>query len=183
LIKDPEERKLEDEKALQQLVATRDLLEENKIPVEIVSAGGTGVYNIAGAYPGITEVQAGSYVTMDVAYRDCGIDFDCALSILSTVSSVPTEDRAILDAGLKSVTTNQGLPAVKGAQGVEVAKLSAEHMHLKLAKNHTRLKVGDKVEILPSDTDTTINLHEQFYGVRSGEIEVVWPILARGKSR
>ena len=183
LMKDPAERKVEDEKALRQLVVTRDLLEENKIPVEIVSAGGTGVYNIAGEYPGITEVQAGSYVTMDVAYRDCGIDFDCALSILSTVTSVPSEDRAILDAGLKSVTTNQGLPEVKGVRGVEVSKLSAEHTHLKLAQNHTPLKVGDKVEILPSDTDTTINLHERFYGVRGGEIEVVLPILARGKSR
>jgi D-serine deaminase-like pyridoxal phosphate-dependent protein len=72
---------------------------------------------------------------------------------------------------------------VKDVQGVEVSKLSAEHMHLKLAQNHPPLKVGDKVEILPSDTDTTINLHERFFGVRNGEIEVEWPILARGKSR
>jgi 3-hydroxy-D-aspartate aldolase len=120
---------------------------------------------------------------MDVAYRNCGIDFDLALSILSTVTSVPTEDRAILDTGLKTVTTNQGLPEIKGLEGVEVTKLSAEHLHLRLAKKHTPLKVGDQVEILPSDTDTTVNLHSQFYGVRNGEIEVVWPILARGKFR
>ena len=109
---------------------------------------------------------------------DCGIDFDCALTILTTVNSTPAEDRAILDAGLKSITTNQGLPRVKGLGGIEVTKLSAEHTHLALGPNHTRLKLGDKVEVYPSDTDTTINMHSQFYGVRDGEVEVVWPILA-----
>ncbi len=184
LMIDPKERKIADEKACDLLISTKDLIEEEGITVEIVSAGGTGTYNFTGNHPGITEVQAGSYVTMDVGYLDCGIDFDCALSILTTVNSVPSEDRAILDAGLKSITNNQGLPRVKGLEGVEITKLSAEHTHLKLAgANHTRLKLGDKVEVYPSDTDTTINLHSQFYGVRKGEVEVVWPILARGKSR
>ena len=183
LMLDPKERKVEDEKACNLLVSTKDLIEEKGIPVEIVSAGGTGTYNFTGNYPGITDVQAGSYVTMDVAYRDCGIDFELALSILTTVTSVPAEDRAILDAGLKSIPTNQGLPEVKGVEGIEVTKLSAEHTHLKLGPNHTRLKLGDKIEVYPSDTDTTVNMHNQFYGIRDGEVEVVWPILARGKSR
>ncbi|HXQ92423.1 MAG TPA: DSD1 family PLP-dependent enzyme [Nitrososphaerales archaeon] len=183
LMLDPKERKVEDEKSCNLIVSTKELIEEKGIPVEIVSAGGTGTYNITGNYPGITDVQAGSYVTMDVAYRDCGIDFDCAMSILTTVSSLPSEDRAILDAGLKSIPTNQGLPEVKGVEGIEVTKLSAEHTHLKLGPNHTRLKLGEKVEVYPSDTDTTVNMHSQFYGIRDGEVEVVWPILARGKSR
>jgi len=183
LIIDPKERKIEDEKACEKIVSTKDLLEDHGIPVEMVSAGGTGTYDFTGNYRGITEVQAGSYVTMDVIYRDCGIDFDCALSILTTVSSAPSEDRAVLDAGVKSISTDQGLPRVKGLEGVEIAKLSAEHTHLELLSNHSRLKIGEKVEVYPSDTDTTIDLHEKFYGVRDGEVEVVWPILARGKSK
>jgi 3-hydroxy-D-aspartate aldolase len=183
LIEDPKERKMEDEKACEKLVSTKDLIEDGGIAVDIVSAGGTGTYNFTGNYRGITEVQAGSYVTMDVVYKDCGIDFDLALSVLTTVTSTPAEDRAILDAGLKSITTNQGLPRVKGLEGVEITKLSAEHTHLKLGEKHSRLKLGDKVEVYPSDTDTTVNQHSQFYGVRDGEVEVVWPILARGKSR
>jgi len=182
LMIDPTERKIADEKACELLVSSKDLIEDSGIPVEIVSAGGTGTYNYTGNYPGITEVQAGSYVTMDVGYQDCGIDFDIALSILTTVSSVPSEDRAILDAGLKSITTDQGLPRVKGLEGIEIPKLSAEHAHLKL-DGRMKLKLGEKVEVYPSDTDTTIDLHNEFYGVRDGEIEVVWPILARGKSR
>jgi D-serine deaminase-like pyridoxal phosphate-dependent protein len=184
LITDPGERKIADEEACEMLVSTKELLEERGIQVGIVSAGGTGTYNYTGNYRGITEVQAGSYVTMDVAYRNCGVDFECALSILATVSSVPSDDRAVLDAGVKSISTDQGLPEMKGVEGIQVSKLSAEHTHLDLAgSNHTRLKVGDKVELYPSDTDTTINLHNEFYGVRDGEVEVVWPILARGKSR
>jgi D-serine deaminase-like pyridoxal phosphate-dependent protein len=183
LIIDSKERKTADEMACEKLISAKDVIEDKGIDVEIVSAGGTGTYNYTGNYPGITEVQAGSYVTMDVGYLDCGIDFDCALTILTTVNSTPTEDRAILDAGLKSITTNQGLPRVKGLEGIEVTKLSAEHTHLALGPNHTHLKLGDKVEVYPSDTDTTINMHSQFYGVRDGEVEVVWPILARGLSR
>ena len=183
LIIDPMERKFEDEKACEKLVSTKDLIEDSGIPGEIVSAGGTGTYNLTGNYRGITEVQAGSYLTMDVAYLDGGIDFDLAMSVLTTVSSTPSEDRAILDAGLKSITTNQGLPRVKGLEGIEITKLSAEHTHLSLGPNHTRVKLGDKIEVYPSDTDTTVNMHNQFYGIRDGEVEVVWPILARGKSR
>ena len=183
LLTDPKERKIADEIACEKLVAAKEAIEDKGIEVEIVSAGGTGTYNYTGNYPGITEVQAGSYVTMDVGYVDCGIDFDCALTILTTVNSTPSEDRAILDAGLKSITTNQGLPRVKMLEGIEITKLSAEHTHLALKPHHTQLRMGDKVEVYPSDTDTTINMHSQFYGVRDGEVEVVWPILARGLSR
>ena len=183
LMVDPKERKIADEKACEKLISAKDQIEDKGMPVEIVSSGGTGTYNYTGNYPGITEVQAGSYVTMDVGYLDCGIDFDCALTVLTTVNSTPAEDRAILDAGLKSISTNQGLPRVKGLEGVEITKLSAEHTHLKFAPNHSSLRLGDKIEVYPSDTDTTTNLHNQFYGVRNGEVEVVWPILARGKSR
>jgi D-serine deaminase-like pyridoxal phosphate-dependent protein len=182
LMIDPKMRKVEDEKACELLVSTKDLIEDSGMPVEIVSAGGTGTYNYTGNYPGITDVQAGSYVTMDVGYLDCGIDFDLALSVLTTVSSIPSNDRAILDAGLKSIPDDQGLPRVKGLAGVEIVKLSAEHAHLRL-NGETRLKLGEKVEVYPSDTDTTVNQFNEFYGVRNGEVEVVWPILARGKSR
>jgi D-serine deaminase-like pyridoxal phosphate-dependent protein len=169
--------------AMAALVATALLLREAGLPCDVVSAGGTGTYDITGRIDGITEVQAGSYVTMDVAYRDIGIDFDCALSVLSTVTSAPASDRAVLDIGLKTLTNDQGMPEVKQAKGINLIKLSAEHGHLKVEKGHTPLHIGDKLEVLPSDTDTTINLHDRFYGIRNAEVEVTWPILARGKSK
>jgi D-serine deaminase-like pyridoxal phosphate-dependent protein len=72
----------------------------------IVSAGGTGAYLITGQFPGITEVEAGSYVTMETCYRKIGIDFHCARSILTTVISRPDPQPAVVDAGLKAMSTD-----------------------------------------------------------------------------
>ncbi|MBM4079201.1 MAG: DSD1 family PLP-dependent enzyme, partial [Planctomycetes bacterium] len=75
-IRDFAERKRVVEEALGKLVATAELLRKNKVPVEIVSAGGTGSYKITTAYKGITETQVGSYATMDGAYQDVGVEFE-----------------------------------------------------------------------------------------------------------
>ncbi|MFQ6077104.1 MAG: hypothetical protein ACE5Z5_13405, partial [Candidatus Bathyarchaeia archaeon] len=88
--------------------------------------------------------------------------------------------RAIVDAGLKAVTQEFGMPLVKGVEGVEVIGLSEEHGKLKLARG-VKLGVGEKVELIPSHCCTTVNLHERYYGVRGDAVEVVWDIPARGK--
>jgi D-serine deaminase-like pyridoxal phosphate-dependent protein len=72
----------------------------------IVSAGGTGAYQITGQFPGITEVEAGSDVTMQTGYRKIGIDFHCARNILTTVISRPDPQRVVADAGLKARSTD-----------------------------------------------------------------------------
>ena len=91
--------------SLDHLLASRDLLETNGIAVEIISAGGTGCYPITTAYPGITEIQAGGGIFMDLMYREaCFVDdLDFALSLLGTVTSRhPTH--AVIDAGFKSIS-------------------------------------------------------------------------------
>ena len=45
----------------------------------------------------------------------------------------------------------------------------------------TELHVGDKLEFVVGYTDTTTMLHDQIYGTRNGKVEVVWPVLGRGK--
>jgi 3-hydroxy-D-aspartate aldolase len=45
------------------------------------------------------------------------------------------------------------------------------------------LRPGEKLAVIPSHGDTTLNIHDYYYGVRNGRVEVVWPIAARGKSR
>src|SRR5208337_5044715 len=62
--------------ALRPLMETKACLESEGVPVEIVSVGGTGTYSISGSHPGVTEVQAGSYLLMDTHYRQCCTDFD-----------------------------------------------------------------------------------------------------------
>jgi len=142
---------------------------------EIVSAGGTGTYDIAGSWPDVTEVQAGSYVFMDGAYRNVRPDLGRpALTLLSTVIS-RRGARAIIDAGMKSLTNEFGPPMVKDT-ALKVAHLSEEHA--RVAAGESSIEPGSKIEIIPSHNDTTINLHSEYYVVRGDEVIATWPIAA-----
>ncbi len=179
---DFQERKQKTEESLALLVGTKDLLEQNGIEVKIVSGGGTGTYNITGQYPGITEIQAGSYIVMDSFYRNVLQDFDCALTVLTTVISRPAKDRIVTDAGIKALT-KEGIPEIKGIPGLEVTGLSEEHGKLKVIDLNLDLKPGDKIEMIPNHCCTTINLHDRYYGIRDGYLEAIWDIAGRGKIR
>ena len=142
---------------------------------EIVSAGGTGTFDIAGNWPDVTEVQAGSYVFMDGAYRNVRPDLGRpALTLLATVIS-RRGDRAIIDAGMKSLTNEFGPPMGKDV-AVKVGRLSEEHGHV--AAGESSLEPGSKIEMVPSHNDTTINLHSEYYVVRGDEVIATWPIEA-----
>ena len=179
---DLDERRRATEASLAQLVGTVELLRADGIQVSIVSSGGTGTHFITGRYPGVTEIEAGSYITMDAQYREeVGVDFAYALTVLSTVTSVHG-DEAIIDAGLKTVTQDFGLPLLIDPPGWKLTGLSEEHGHLQRDGGKT-LKVGDKVELAPNHGCTTINLHDEYHVIRRGVLEAVWPIAARGKVR
>jgi D-serine deaminase-like pyridoxal phosphate-dependent protein len=182
MIRDPEARRRKCEESVKLLVETAELLRAQGIPVGIVSSGGTGTYFITGAYPGVTELQVGSYITMDSQYREeVGIDFAYGLTLLSTVISTRGADLAITDAGLKAVTRDFGLPKVMTPVGWELTALSEEHGHLHRADGPA-LKPGEKVLVVPNHGCTTINLHDEYHVVRRGALEAVWPIAARGKT-
>jgi D-serine deaminase-like pyridoxal phosphate-dependent protein len=176
---DLEDRRQACTDSMRVLVSVREMLERHGIHVKIVSAGGTGTYNIAGAYPGITEIQAGSYILMDAKYRSILQDFESALTLLCTVTSRPDKHSAILDAGMKAVTFEFGMPELVNLTGAGFAFLSEEHGHLYLEDADPR--VGDKVEVIPSHCCTTINLHDRFYAVRGERLEAIWQIAGRGK--
>ena len=183
LISDYERKERECEKANARLVNVRDFLEKNGIHTEIVSAGGTGTYDIASRYPGITEVQAGSYTTMDTQYRKTGIDFEMALSLMATIISHPTKEKFIVDAGLKSLTNEAGMPEIVNAPDAMISTFCEEHI-IVMWKNASRdWKIGEKLEFYPSHGCTTINLHDRYYVIRNNVIEAVWKIEARGASQ
>src|SRR5438046_4203170 len=99
------------------LMDTRQLLERQGLPVEVVAGGSTGTYDIDVELAGLTELQSGSYCVMDLEYRKIGgrdgdalTDFEMALTVLTTVVSVPTADRAIVAGGLKAFSTDKPLP-------------------------------------------------------------------------
>ena len=181
--RDYEVRKTETLKAMERLVGAAGEVRKAGIPVKIVSAAGTGTYNITGTVKGITELQCGSYIFMDGDYLQVFDDFQSALNVLAMVISRPVPDRAVTDAGLKSISTDRGLPQVVGISGVTVTGLSEEHGRLKVEGEGAKLKVGDRVRFLPMHGDTTINLHTHYFGIRDGRLETIIPIEGRGRIR
>jgi len=155
------------------LIECRDCIEREGIPVGIVSGGGTGNYSIVGRYPGVTEIQAGSYLLMDTDYRKSCTDFDLTLSVLTTVISKTSGQHIVVDAGLKALSSERGLPSVKGIEGVSLRKLNAEHAVIELQNPSVGLELGDKIELWVHYSDATINLHDRMYGIRDGEVEEV----------
>ena len=183
-VPDEEERAARDLAAMTPVLETVERIRAEGLDVGIVSGGGTGTYKTAGNYPGMTELQAGSYVLMDAQYRRATTDFEVAGTVLATVMSRVAEDRAVLDAGMKTVSTDQWPPLFPGLEGVEAKSVSDEHMVLTLTDSDARqLRAGDKVEIVPGHNDTTVNLHSHLFAVRDAHLEAVWETAARGRIR
>ncbi|MGO9857214.1 MAG: alanine racemase [Acidimicrobiales bacterium] len=137
---------------------------------EVVSAGGTGTYDIN---TWATEIQAGSYALMDTAYGKLGLPFHQALSVLSTVISV-SEGWVVADCGLKALGMDHGNPSVEGAQ---VWFCSDEH--LTLVPERT-LRVGDRIQVLPAHVDPTVAYHDHLHVVDGEDVLERWAVDLRG---
>ena len=162
--------------AMQMLVGTAKRFEQDGIAVEIVSCGGTGDYSITGSYSGVTEIQAGSYLLMDTWYAPYAPDFRPALTVLATVISKTPGERIVLDAGVKAISGERGLPSLKGIDGLKLKALHAEHAPVEIVGPGVNVEVGDKLEVAVQYHDGTIHLHKCIYGIRDGRVERVFPI-------
>jgi D-serine deaminase-like pyridoxal phosphate-dependent protein len=181
---DPDERRRNIEAAVGLLVETAELCRRAGLPVAIVSCGGTGTHQVAARVPGVTEIQAGGGVFGDRYYRrNYALDHEPALTVLTTVVSRPAPDRIVVDAGKKTMSADLEAPEPLGLEGVQRVRLSAEHGTIDLAEPNDRVRVGDRITFAVGYSDTTTCLHDEFLGVRDGRVEVVWPILGRGKLR
>jgi 3-hydroxy-D-aspartate aldolase len=168
---------------------TLDALRADNLGCEIVGGAGTGTFAFEAESGVYNELQVGSYVFMDTDYakignKDGGLytAFEHSLFVLASVISTPAEDRAIVDAGLKSYSAEKGPPWVHGRDDVELTAVSDEHGKLKIGPKAKRLSLGDKVWLIPGHCDPTVNLHDWYVGVRNGRVEVLWPVSARGAS-
>jgi D-serine deaminase-like pyridoxal phosphate-dependent protein len=178
-VRDRAERENRTRAAMRGLVNTASLLRSSGLSCDVVSAGGTGTYDISGRIEGITEIQAGSYALMDTDYAGVGVPFEPAFHVLGTVVSRPTRDRCVADCGHKSMTKDHGNPRVRGIEGASVISLNDEHATIALPTDST-VSIGDLIEVLPSHVDPTINLHDVFYVVEGERVVDIWPIAARG---
>jgi D-serine deaminase-like pyridoxal phosphate-dependent protein len=178
LLPDPAERRAKCLEGLEQLIATRRLIEQAGIPVTVVTGGGTGTWEFVGSCPGVTEIQPGSFVLMDSAYHAVRPEFGCALSVLATVISRRPQ-WYVLDAGSKAVARDFGTPVIKNRPQDRVLKLSEEHT--KVETKEPAIRVGDRVEIIPAHCCATMNLHRNCVAVHKGSVEALWPIEASGR--
>ena len=159
------------------IVESAALLRGAGIDSAIVSTGGTGTYAASGDYPGITEIQAGSYLLMDTIYVGRGAPFQRSLTVLATVLSTRGADHAVLDCGVKAISGERGLPTLKDLPGANLTALHAEHALVQLdPKVSPTLTPGQKIQVWVYYSDATVNLHSLLYGVRHGQLEEVFKI-------
>jgi D-serine deaminase-like pyridoxal phosphate-dependent protein len=159
------------------LVEAATLLKNSGIAAPVVSTGGTGTFSVSGDYPGITEIQAGSYLLMDSAYLGRDAPFQRSLTVLTTVISTRGTEYAVLDCGVKAMSGERGLPTLKDVPGARITALHAEHALVELGPQVSpELKPGDKLQLWVHYSDGTVNLHTTMYGVRHGRVEEVFRI-------
>ena len=160
-------------------------LQEAGIACPVVTGGGSGSVEFELAGGTYNEVQPGSYAFMDADYgaNEYGdaLRFEHSLFVLASVMSRVDERRAIIDAGLKSMSAESGLPRVWGRPGIEYAVISDEHGNLRGSAPLPQL--GERVLLVPGHCDPTFNLHDELVCLRGGVVEAIWPIAARGLSR
>ena len=165
--------------ALDRLLSTVPLFRAASLPADIVSAGSTGTYDMTGRMDGVTEIQAGSYVLMDTAYGKEGLPFEQAFWVLGTVLSRPSPTSVSADCGHKSCSQDHGMPDVRDVPGATVMFLADEHAMITVPPD-SEMKPGDRVQLVPSHIDPTINLHDVFYALDGDTVVGIWPIEARG---
>jgi 3-hydroxy-D-aspartate aldolase len=184
-----EDRKAKLDAAIAMVRDAVEALKAEGLEPELVSGGGTGSYYFESNSGVYNELQCGSYAFMDADYGrildkdgkriDQG-EWENALFILTSVMSHAKPDKAIVDAGLKAQSVDSGLPFIYGRDDVKYVKCSDEHGVVE--DPNGVLKVNEKLRLVTGHCDPTCNVHDWYVGVRSGKVETLWPVSARGKA-
>ena len=184
-----DDRKAKLDAAIAQVREAVEALTAIGLTPELVSGGGTGSYYFESNSGVFNELQCGSYAFMDADYgrildrdgtRIDQSEWENALFILTSVMSHAKPHLAVVDAGLKAQSVDSGLPVIHGRTDVKYIKCSDEHGVVEDPDGV--LAVNDKLRLIPGHCDPTCNVHDWYVGVRSGKVEVVWPVSARGKA-
>ena len=162
------------------------------LPLAVVSGGSTPTAYEGGLFHGVNEMRPGTYIFNDrntVAISAASLS-DCALSVVVTVVSTAVSGHAVVDGGSKTFSYDRfqggdgsGYGIVKEDSAAQVERFSEEHGHLNIGRSERSYRVGDRLSIIPNHVCTTVNMHDEIYGVRGEQVEEVWRVAARGKLR
>jgi D-serine deaminase-like pyridoxal phosphate-dependent protein len=153
-----------------------DACRRSELSVDTVSAGATGTFEITGNAPGVTEVQAGSYIFMDQFHAPLVDGFEFALTVMASVIG-RHGDLLVLDAGRKSVEVSLR-PLEPPDPRASVAFMHEEHVGFRY-EGEAPGAIGDRVRIVPGYAPTSVNLFGAYHVVEDGRVVDVWPVLAR----
>jgi D-serine deaminase-like pyridoxal phosphate-dependent protein len=174
----PEEdlRHAKQQEAMELFTGVADFLEAHGVPCAIRSAGGIATWHWTAAYPGITEIQAGSYLVMDNFHGKMVPGFEHSLTIQTSVISTQSK-QVIVDAGNKSVADPYNATIV--GHDLKVFRSDEEH-GLFSAPQDSPLNVGDSVALVPGYSPSTVNFYDAFHVVQDDVVVDIWPVIPRG---
>ena len=165
---------------------TKKLLQPDGITIDRVSSGGTHCMGDVHTHSEVTEHRAGMYIFGDRITMSTGAvqPENCAFKVITTVVSRPTNDRGILDGGSKTFSSDllglEGYGLILEYPDAVIAAQSEEHGHVDFSKCKRKPEIGERVTVVPNHCCVVSNLFNQIVGVRNYEVEVTWPVAARG---
>lgn len=171
------------------LVATAELCERAGVPVAEISVGSTPTARIAAAVPGVTEIRPGTYIFNDVQQMRLGVaeEGDCGASVVTTVVARPSEERFVIDAGSKCLSSDgadgppfPGRGVVVGRPDLVLDFLTEEHGVGRRAAGGD-VRIGDRLRVIPLHVCACVNLFDVAYLVRNGIVTDELAIAARGR--
>jgi len=179
---------------LEAIQKASELLESFGLELKFSAIGSTPTIKAIEDYKGIKQIRPGNYVFYDAVQVALGVvpADRCALSVLSTVLSVPEVGRAVMDAGSKILCLDAGAHGNDNIKGYGIVKehpevlvkgLSEELGRLVYDPAKESLSVGDILEIIPNHACTVVNMVDKLYGVRNGKVETEIEVTARGEVR
>jgi D-serine deaminase-like pyridoxal phosphate-dependent protein len=187
-----EERRAEAEAVAGKVKQTLEAFRDSGLKVEILSGGSTPSAEFSHLVPGLTEIRPGTYVYNDLntLYQGaCRIE-DCAARVVTTVVSTAVPGRAIIDSGSKTLSSDllgsgarTGYGYIVEAPDAPLIKLNEEHGHLDIARSTHKFYVGEVLTVIPNHVCTCVNMHDEVFTLRNGEVVGSWRVAARGKIR
>jgi D-serine deaminase-like pyridoxal phosphate-dependent protein len=185
----PDELRWLAEREVLDLVETAALCRRQGIALAEISVGSTPTARTGALVDGVTELRPGTYALNDATMVRLGVAIEAtvAVRVLATVVARPTSERFVVDAGSKCFTTdNMGAVAdwlvVAGRPDLHLDFLSEEH-GVGHRSGGDDLRIGDRLQVLPSHACACVNLFELAYGVRGDRVERELAIAGRGKVR
>ena len=180
--KDTAERALLSGHAFQLAAEACRAMAAHGLHTDTISGGSTGTWDVDLAISEVTELQAGSYPLMDLAYQKLGVDFAQAMTVMATVVSANHADFVTVDAGFKAFSTDRTFGPEPVAMPGAVYRWGGDefgYLFYKTNPYKTNSRLGSRIEFFPPHCDPTVNLYDRIYACRGNQVEEVWPVMDR----